>query len=250
MDQAVTPSVVNIAGYRFVEIEEPQALRTHLLAIGKAGGLAGTVLLAPEGINFCLAGSGAGIDAFVAALEDDARFTGIRLRRSLSATLPFRKLVVKCKREIIRMDQPAIRPQGGRAPALDSSTLRRWLDDGHDDAGRPVVLLDTRNAFEVDHGSFQGAIDWRLARFGQFPEALAMHGGELQDRTVVTFCTGGIRCEKAALLMQDAGIAHVWQLDGGILQYFEEQGTAHFRGDCFVFDEREALGADLRPRPA
>jgi UPF0176 protein len=250
VDQAVPPSVVNIAGYRFVAIDDPQALRMQLLGTAKACGLRGTVLLAPEGINFCLAGPRAGIDGFIAALDADPRFAGIRLRRSVSAEVPFRKLLVKCKREIIRMDRPAIRPVAGRAPALDAATLRRWLDAGPDDAGRPVVLLDTRNAFEVDHGSFEGALDWRLARFGEFPQALAAHRSELEGRTVVSFCTGGIRCEKAALLTQEAGLPHVWQLDGGILQYFEEQGNAHFRGACFVFDEREALDADLRPRPA
>jgi UPF0176 protein len=248
MDQGAEPSVVNIAGYRFVAIDEPESLRTQLLATAGSCGLRGTVLLAPEGINFCLAGHAAGIDAFVAALEADPRFAGIPLRRSLSVTVPYRRLAVKCKREIIRMDRPAIRPQAGRAPALDAATLRRWLDAGHDDAGRPVVLLDTRNAFEVDHGTFEGAVDWRLTRFGEFPQALAQHRSELEGRTVVTFCTGGIRCEKAALLMQEAGLPDVWQLDGGILRYFEDQGSAHFRGDCFVFDERETLDAGLQPQ--
>jgi UPF0176 protein len=163
--------------------------------------------------------------------------------------MPYRKLLVKCKREIIRMDRPAIRPARERAPALDSATLRRWLDAGHDDAGRPVVLLDTRNAFEVDHGTFEGALDWRLRRFSDFPGAVARHREQLAGGTIVSFCTGGIRCEKAALVLQEAGVAPVWQLEGGILRYFEEQGDAHFRGHCFVFDGREALAPDLQPAP-
>ena len=115
------------------------------------------------------------------------------------------------------------------------------------DAGRPVVTLDTRNAFEVDYGTFDGAIDWRLAKFSDFPQALREHLPQLRDKTVVSFCTGGIRCEKAALAMREAGLEAVYQLEGGILKYFEETGGAHFHGRCFVFDEREALGTDLLP---
>jgi UPF0176 protein len=162
--------------------------------------------------------------------------------------VPFGRMLVKHKREIIRMDHPAIQPAQGRAPALAAATLQRWLAQGHDDAGRPVVTLDTRNAVEVDYGTFEGAIDWRLGKFSDFPGALHAHLPELQDKTVVSFCTGGIRCEKAALVMQEAGLTHVWQLEGGILRYFEETGGAHFRGTCFVFDEREALDRDLAPR--
>jgi UPF0176 protein len=109
------------------------------------------------------------------------------------------------------------------------------------------VALDTRNAFEVDHGTFEGAVDWRLQKFSDFPAAVKQHKAELQGKTVVSFCTGGIRCEKAAIYMREAGLDHVWQLDGGILKYFEQTGGAHFRGNCFVFDEREALDPDLRP---
>jgi len=151
----------------------------------------------------------------------------------------------------IRMNHPTIRPDvagtQGRAPAVDAPTLKRWLDQGHDDEGRPVVTLDTRNGFEVDFGTFEGAIDWRLDKFSAFPDQLLAHKNELQGKTVVSFCTGGIRCEKAALFMEEAGLDHVYQLDGGILKYFELAGGAHYQGTCFVFDEREALGANLAP---
>ena len=123
--------------------------------------------------------------------------------------------------------------------------MKRWLDQGHDDDGRPVVTLDTRNDFEVDQGTFRGALDWRISKFTEFPQALLAHRDELAGKTVVSFCTGGIRCEKAAIFMREAGLPHVWQLEGGILQYFEETGGAHFDGSCFVFDERRALDADL-----
>ena len=183
-------------------------------------------------------------------LQGDARFADIVPKESWSDKQPFKKMLVKVKREIIRMDHPTIRPVEGRAPAVAPATVKRWLDQGHDDQGQPVVTLDTRNAFEVAHGSFEGAIDWHLAKFSDFPSALQAHRGELEGKTVVSFCTGGIRCEKAALLMREAGLESVWQLDGGILRYFEDAGGAHFRGNCFVFDEREALDPALAPAPA
>jgi UPF0176 protein len=159
-------------------------------------------------------------------------------------------MLVKLKREIIRMDHPAIQPAAGRAPGVDAPTLKRWLDQGHDDEGREIALLDTRNAFEVDEGSFDGAIDWRIAKFTEFPPALKAHRADLAGKTVVSFCTGGIRCEKAAILMREEGIEHVLQLEGGILKYFEEVGGAHYHGDCFVFDGRRALAPDLSARAA
>ena len=109
------------------------------------------------------------------------------------------------------------------------------------------MTLDTRNAFEVDHGRFRGARDWRIGKFSEFPQALAAHRGELEGKTVVSYCTGGIRCEKAALLMAEAGIANVLQLDGGILKYFEDTDGKHFEGDCFVFDARATLNDTLTP---
>ncbi len=237
--------VLNISAYRFVTIDDPQALRARLLARAGSLELLGTILLAPEGINLFVAGAPQSVHGFLDWLREDARFAGLHARASWSQELPFRKLLVKVKREIIRMNHPAIQPAQGRAPAIDARTVKRWLDQGHDDQGRPVVALDTRNAFEVDHGTFENAIDWRLAKFSEFPRALDVHKAELEGKTIVSFCTGGIRCEKAALYMREAGLDHVWQLEGGILQYFEETGGTHFRGACFVFDEREALDLDL-----
>lgn len=250
MVQVAPPPFTHIAGYRFVDLDDAPVLRERLLDAARALALRGTVLLAPEGINLCLAGRAEAVGRFVAQLDADPRLACIAFRRTAAQEMPYRKLLVKCKREIIRMDRPAIRPADGRACSLDSTTLRRWLDAGRDDAGRPVAMLDTRNAFEVDHGTFEGALDWRLQRFSDFPGAAAAHRDEFAGRTVVTFCTGGIRCEKAALVLREAGVARVWQLDGGILRYFEEQGGTHFRGHCFVFDGRETLAPDLQPAPA
>jgi UPF0176 protein len=171
---------------------------------------------------------------------------------SYSDAVPFKKLIVKVKREIIRMNEPNIQPNfdaaapdAQRAPHVDAKTLARWLQSGKDDAGREVVTLDTRNAFEVDYGKFDNAIDWRIDKFSDFPAAVREHADVLRGKTVVTYCTGGIRCEKAALYMSAQGIDNVVQLDGGILKYFEETGGSGYSGSCFVFDEREALGADL-----
>ena len=237
--------VLNISGYKFTAIGQPQELQRTLHASATALQLLGTILLAHEGINLFLAGAPAGIDSFLQALRADERLSEFRAIQTWSSAQPFRRLRVKVKREIIRMNQPAIRPAQQRAPAVDSATAKRWLDQGRDDEGRPLVLLDTRNGFEVDHGSFGGALDWRLRSFSEFPQALAAHRGDLEGKAVLSFCTGGIRCEKAALHMRESGVEHVWQLDGGILKYLQETGGAHFEGTCFVFDQREALDRQL-----
>ena len=238
-------NVLNISCYKFVPLPDAEAWRERLSAQCQALGLKGTILLAEEGINFFLAGPAEAIAAVLSTLRADPRFADLAPKESWPATQPFKKMLVKVKREIIRMNHPTIRPADGRAPAVSAATARRWLDQGHDDQGRPVVTLDTRNAFEVDHGTFEGAIDWRIHKFTEFPDALRAHKHELQDKTVVSFCTGGIRCEKAAILMREEGLEHVYQLEGGILKYFEETDGAHYQGHCFVFDEREALAPDL-----
>jgi UPF0176 protein len=240
--------VLNIAAYKFVAIEDGHELRERLLGRALALDLRGTILVAGEGINLFIAGAPEAIGEFLAFLRADARFADLEVKESWSLTQPFRRMLVKLKREIIRMDHPAIQPAAGRAPGVEARTLKRWLDQGHDDDGKPVVLLDTRNAFEVDYGTFDNAIDWRINRFTEFPKALAEHREQLQGKRVVSFCTGGIRCEKAAILMHEQGLPDVLQLEGGILKYFEEVGGQHYSGDCFVFDGREALAPDLSAR--
>ena len=243
-------TILNVSAYRFVALPDPHAWRALIHARAQAAGLRGTVLLAPEGLNLVLAGAPPDLRGFVAWLREQAPFGDLETKESVSAALPFRRLKVKVKREIIRMDHPTIRPQQRRAPLLGAATLARWLDDGRDDAGREVVTLDTRNAFEVDAGRFAGAIDWRLARFSDFPAAALAQRAALQGKAVVSYCTGGIRCEKAALFLQETGLADVWQLDGGLLKYFELTGGRHFEGRCFVFDERSLLDTALQPAPA
>ncbi len=243
-------NVLNISAYRFVELPDADVWRDRIHESALASGLKGTVLLASEGINLFLAGPADALRGFVAWLRDEPRFAPLEPKESWSDGVPFGKLRVKVKREIIRMNHPAIRPQDGRAPSVDAAKLARWLDAGHDDEGRPVVTLDTRNAFEVDHGRFAGALDWRLAKFSDFPAAALAHREQMQGKTVVSYCTGGIRCEKAAIFLREAGVERVLQLEGGILKYFEQAGGRHFEGECFVFDERDRLDPALRPAPA
>lgn len=239
---------LNIAAYKFIALGDLPALQAAVLHQAQAAALKGTVLLAEEGINLFLAGGAEEISGFLAWLHADVRFADLEVKQSWSSTQPFNKLLVKIKPEIIRMNHPAVRPSAGRAPAVNAPTLKRWLDQGHDDTGRPVVTLDTRNAFEVDVGTFAHAIDWRIGKFTDFPQALLDHRDELAGKTVVSFCTGGIRCEKAAIYMQEAGVEQVFQLDGGILKYFETVGRTHFEGECFVFDARRAVNDQLAPQ--
>ena len=179
-------------------------------------------------------------------LRTDPRLSALEPRESWSSAAPFQRMRVKVKREIIRMDRPTIRPRmaghrrshrrrcGAGWIRVTMTAVERWCS------------FDTRNAFEVDHGSFAGAVDWRLDRFTRFPDAAATHRQELFGKTVVSYCTGGIRCEKAALYLREQGIDAL-QLDGGILGYFAAVGGAHWTGECFVFDERETLRPDLEP---
>lgn len=241
--------ILNLSGYRFVTVHEPERLREHLRAEATSRALKGTVLIAAEGINLFLSGPEEALRGWLCWLHTDPRFADLEPKESWSESVPFGKLVVKVKREIIRMNHPAIRPETGRAPVVSPQTLARWILAGRDDQGNEVVTLDTRNAFEVDRGTFEGAIDWRLDKFSDFPQAFEAHRRELQGKTVVSFCTGGIRCEKAALYMRHAGLQDVYQLDGGILKYFEETESPGWQGDCFVFDAREALDRTLTPSP-
>jgi UPF0176 protein len=238
---------LNIAAYQFVEIADPQALAAQLRMAAEAGGLRGTVLVAGEGVNLFLAGTESAVHAFLDQLRADARFAAIVVKESRSRVQPFARLKVKVKREIIAFRREGSSPVAGRAPSVAPTTLARWIGRGADDSGRRLVLLDTRNREETAHGSFAGALTLPIDNFTDLPEALAPHRTALADATVVSFCTGGIRCEKAALWLRGNGMDNVLQLDGGILGYFEHVGGAGYDGRCFVFDERVALDPLLQP---
>ncbi len=237
----------NTAAYHFVPLADIAVLAAQLREWAEVGELKGTALVAPEGINLFLAGEERGIHDFYDQLRADPRFAGLRVKYSQSAAQPFARLKVKIKPEIISFRRDDASPLQGRAPAVAPDTLAQWLRQGHDDAGKRVVLLDTRNRQEVEYGTFTGALTLPIDKFTDLPEAVAPHRDALTDATVVSFCTGGIRCEKAALWMRQSGMDNVLQLEGGILGYFEQVGGEGYDGRCFVFDERVALDAELRP---
>lgn len=239
--------VLNLAAYRFVAIDDPDALARDVRGWAEAGALLGTVLVAGEGLNLFLAGTEDGLRAFLARLRADPRFADIDVKYSRSRRQPFARLKVKVKPEIIAFRRDRASPLSGRAPAVAPVDLARWIAQGCDDGGRRLVLLDTRNREEVGHGTFAGALTLPIDNFTQLPEALAPHRDALADATVVSFCTGGIRCEKAALWLRADGMDNVLQLEGGILGYFEQVGAAGYDGRCFVFDARTALDPALAP---
>ena len=244
--QSATP-YVNIAAYKFVTFDNIEAMRPQYQAICAELSLKGTILLTPEGINMFLSGTRGNIDKYLGWLRSDERFADIEVKESLSEEQSHKRMLVKIKKEIITMRMPLIKPELGRAPAVEPTTLKRWLDQGHDDKGRPVVMVDTRNAFEVDVGTFNHTIDYRIDKFTEFPEVIAAAKGGLSDKTVVTFCTGGIRCEKATAFLKAEGVPDVFHLRGGVLRYLETTPEADslWAGECFVFDERVAVGHGL-----
>ncbi len=246
--------IVNIAAYKFVGIPDRENLRSVLLDRCTEWRLKGTVLLADEGINFNVAGSKAATDEFLNFLKSDAlcnnRFSDLEVKVSYSESQPFRKMVVRMPKEIITMKHPMIKPEMERAASVEPKVLDRWLEQGHDDEGREIIIIDTRNDYEVEMGRFVDAIDYDIEQFSSFPEAVRSALDEdptLKEKTIVTYCTGGIRCEKAALFMNELDLARVYQLQGGILNYFAECGGKHWTGECFVFDDRYALDPDLQP---
>lgn len=245
--------ISNIAAYKFVSVPEPALWRPLLKERCIQLELMGNILLAPEGINIFVAGERDKTSAFLDYLRNDpvfeGRFTDLVFKESMSERQPFKRIVVRQKKEIITMKHPTIVPGTERAPAVEPLALKKWLEQGHDDDGKEVVLLDTRNNYEVAIGTFDGAVNLEIDNFSAFPEAFreSEQLKNLKDKTIVSFCTGGIRCEKAALLMREFDLHNVYQLDGGILRYFEEVGGAHWTGECFVFDRRVALDPDLQP---
>lgn len=233
-------AIVNIAGYKFVSLDDLQGRRTVLRELAGRLGLKGTILLSPEGINLFLAGSRDFVRQFLDELRKDPAFVDFRVKESPGEQQPFRRLLVRIKKEIIAFGVDGIDPASYTSRRVTPATLREWLD-----RGEPVLLLDVRNDYEIELGTFRNAIPAGLKTFRNFPEAVSRLPDSIRDQRVVTFCTGGIRCEKAAPFLEQAGFSDVWQLDGGILQYFEDCGEAHYQGECFVFDHRVGVQPTL-----
>jgi len=233
-------SFLNVAAYHFVPLDDLTRRRKDLKSACDAASLRGTILLSREGINLFIAGEEMPLRNLLATLTSQPEFQDLEVKESWSDYQPFNRMLVRLKTEIISMGIDGIDPRHRPAPKLPAPELRRWLDEGRD-----VLLLDVRNDYEVGVGTFRNAMPIGIDHFRHFPQAVETLPDDLKGKPVVMFCTGGIRCEKAGPLMQQRGFTNIFQLDGGILKYFEECGGAHYDGDCFVFDKRVALNPSL-----
>ena len=236
----MTEQHLNIAGYKFVVLDDRDALRQPFKQKCDELGLKGTILLSHEGINIFVAGPEPNIDQFRLFLSEDERFSDIDFKISYSEHQPFNRMNVRLKNEIISVGLPnfdRVESDDGR---ILPAQLHEKLLNGDD-----VVLLDTRNTYETRLGTFQNAIELDIDTFRAFPQAVSEMDSSFKDKEIVMFCTGGVRCEKASVIMKDAGFTNIKQLEGGILGYFEQVGGDYWDGECFVFDKRVALLPDL-----
>jgi UPF0176 protein len=232
--------IINVAAYKFVPLADLQALRERLRAKCKLWKLRGTILLSPEGINLFVAGGRTEIDLLLLELRAIPGLEGLQPKESVSKGQPFNRMLVRLKREIIAFGVPGIAPGRHTSPKVTPQELKCWLDEG-----RPIILLDARNDYEVKLGTFKNAVTLGIEHFRNFPAAVEDLPHDLKRRLVVMFCTGGIRCEKAGPYLEEIGFEQVFQLDGGILKYFEDCGGEHYEGECFVFDQRVGLDPHL-----
>ena len=232
--------IINVSAYCFTELNNIQELRITLKEKAQSLELKGTILLAHEGINLFLAGSRHTIKEMIDFLTTLIPLPGIDFKESISEAPPFKRLLVKIKKEIISMGVPEIKPSQFRAPYITAQELKERLDNDPE-----LIILDTRNDYEIKIGKFANAIELPIHTFRAFPDSIKNLDKNLKNKPIVTCCTGGIRCEKAASFMISQGFKEVYQLQGGILKYFEECGEKHYEGDCFVFDKRVALNPKL-----
>lgn len=242
-ETSIAETIINISAYKFVElaVDRLPMLREHLRQKTQSLGLKGTILLATEGINLFVAGTRMQQEAFRLLIEGYPEFSDLPYKESPSAAQPFTRMLVRIKKEIIPMGLETIKPQQHTAARLSAKQLQQWYQDGKD-----MVILDTRNDYEVGLGTFKDAVRLDLKKFRDFPAAVQRLPESYKNKPVVTFCTGGIRCEKAAEYLSQQGYQDVYQLDGGILRYFEEAGGDFYEGECFVFDKRVAVDTQLR----
>jgi UPF0176 protein len=241
------PRFLAAALYKFVDLPDCAALREPLLAVCEAHQVKGTLLLAREGINGTIAGPEAGVRAVLAHLRADPRLAGLAHKESWSETAPFLRMKVRLKKEIVTLGVPELDPNRTVGQYVKPQDWNALLADPE------VMLIDTRNDYEVAIGTFKGAINPDIKTFTELPAWLdaqpALQGAKKPK--VAMFCTGGIRCEKSTALMKMRGFDEVYHLEGGILKYLEEvpaeQST--WEGECFVFDERVSVGHGLAPGP-
>ncbi|ASC71864.1 Thiosulfate sulfurtransferase GlpE [Halomicronema hongdechloris C2206] len=228
--------------YKFVPLSNTQELRSHLLSWGQALNLRGTICLAPEGINGTLAGDQPAIDQMLHQLRQHPVLADITPRTATTPTLPFERFKVKLKPEIVTLGRPEVNPIQQVGTYVSPQDWNALISDPE------VLVLDTRNHYEVSIGSFQGAINPATDRFREFPAYVAQLNPTVHKR-VAMFCTGGIRCEKASAYLLQQGFEQVYHLQGGILNYLETipETESLWQGECFVFDDRVAVGHGLQP---
>ena len=250
MGRTMTPQThpVRIAAlYQFTRLDDLPALRSELLALCQSHAIKGTLLLAREGINGTIAGTDAAIAAMIAQLRGLPGCAELEVKYSRAEAMPFRRMKVRLKAEIVTMGQPDIDPLQGTGHYLDPQEWNALIADPD------VLVIDTRNAYEVEIGTFQRAVDPGTRSFREFPGWFRQHRDELLEgkRKVAMFCTGGIRCEKSTAFLKAEGIDQVYHLKGGILKYLEDMPPAQslWQGECFVFDERVSVGHGLMPGP-
>lgn len=233
---------LNISAYKFVTLDNKSllSLQATLKSNALDCGIKGTILISVEGINLSLAGEKDQIQAYQSYLTELQPFQDLSYKQSYSEALPFSRLLVRIKKEIISMGGAEVKPEQKTADYLSPHEFKQWYDENRD-----MVVLDTRNDYEVVLGKFQNAIHMNLETFREFPQAIRELPEEMKEKPIVTYCTGGIRCEKASALMQEHGFKNVYQLQGGILNYFEKCGGENFQGECFIFDDRIAVDAKL-----
>ena len=230
--------------YRFAPFDHPAALREPLLGVARANGIKGTLLLAPEGINGTIAGSAEGIAAILDHIRGLPGCAALDVKYSEAAEMPFHRMKVRLKKEIVTLGVPGVDPSRDVGHYVEPEDWNALIGDPH------VILIDTRNDYEVKIGSFAGALDPKTKSFSEFPEWFRAHRDEFGEKPkVAMFCTGGIRCEKSTAFLRAEGIEDVSHLKGGILKYLEtvEAKDSLWEGECFVFDERVAVGQGLAP---
>ena len=237
VEKRVTASITVSAFYKFVAIDDCQALRDELLAVALQHEIKGTILIAEEGINATVSGSDAGVAALLAHLRNDPRFATLVSKESYASEHPFKRLKVKIKPEIVTIGAPEANPARHVGTYVAPADWNVVISDPD------VIVIDTRNAYEVDIGTFEGAIDPRTSSFGEFPAYVKQNLDPARHTKVAMFCTGGIRCEKASAYPRPHGFPEVYHLEGGILKYLETvpESESMWKGECFVFDERVAL---------
>lgn len=228
--------------YHFTRFPDPAALKGPLARVACANGVRGTLLLAPEGINGTIAGTRAGIDAVLAHIRGLPGCAGLEWKESAAETIPFGRMKVRLKREIVTMGQPDVDPRaavGHYVAPQDWNELIRAPD---------VAVIDTRNDYEVAIGSFAGAVDPGTRSFRDFPAWWQQNAHRFQGKRIAMFCTGGIRCEKSTNYLLSQGVEQVFHLKGGILKYLEDvpERDSLWQGECFVFDQRVSLTHGLR----